>query len=211
MGLAGVLACAHVERAGPVQFASSVKFRDAAGEVSFRIKPEDGDVRVEDDDGDLLVELRAQAAGLAISSGRRDLGLVQPLEGRPGFRVVTEQGGDTVLELRIEPDGDLSLRDGAGEHLYKAKRRDYGFKILDAEGNVQAKVRSRSRSTKTAVRNAAGETYLSTRDPIPAAAVATLALDDVRFAHAVALAVAIVHWGIPGAPGATLEEAAPES
>ena len=192
------VSCAHVDRAGPVQFVSPVKFRDSAGQVSFRLQPDNGDVRVEDDDGDLILALQVRSAGLAISdSRRRPLGLVQPLDGRPGFRVVAEEGGETVLELRVEPDGDMSLQDASGERIYKLKKRDYGFKIIDGAGALQSKVRARSRSAKTLVRNAAGETYLSTRDPIPAAAVATLALDDVSFAHAAGLCVAIVHFGIP--------------
>ena len=196
VAMASAVACAYFENRESVGLASSVEFKDAAGERLFRIEPDGGDVRIEDASGSPLVILRAEAGGLTISDGRgRSQGIVRPLERRPGFRVSKGKGGETVLELRFEPDGDLSLRAPGGERLYQVKRRDYGFKVLDAQGRLQSKIRSRL--NKTSVRNASGKTYMSTRDSIPAAAVAALALDDVRFAHAAALCVAIMHWGLP--------------
>lgn len=206
--IASALACAHVEGAEVVRLASRVEFRDATGEVSFRLEPDAGDVRIEDADGLPLVVLGVEAGGLSISDGRRRrLGLVQPLEQRVGFRVLAHEGGNTVLELRVEPDGDLSLLSREGVRLYQVKRRDYGFKVVGAEGQLRSKVRARS--TKTSLRSGSGETYLWTRDSISAAAVAALALDDVRFDYAAALCVAIVHWGISEAEEA--EPSAPES
>ena len=199
--VASAFACAHLESSKPVRFASRVAFHDAAGELSFRLEPDRSDVRIDDARGAPLVVLRAEAGALSIWDGRsRHLGLVQPLEQRSGFRLLTREGGETVLELRAEPDGDLSLLTSLGARLYEVKRRNYGFKVVGAQGRLQSKIRSRS--TKTSVRNASGETYLWTRDSIPAAAVAALALDGVRFEHAAALCVAIVHWGIPEVEGA---------
>ncbi len=207
VAMASAVACAHVENLESVRLVASVEFKDAAGERAFRIEADGGDVRIEDASGAPLVVLRAGAGGLTISDGRRRrLGLVQPLGRRPGFRVLTGEGGETLLELKAELDGDLSLRTSGGQRLYQIKRRDYGFKVLDAQGRLQSKIRSRP--NKTSVRNASGQTYLSTRDSIPAAAVAALALDDVRFAHAAALCVAIIHWGLPEGAGG---EPVPES
>jgi hypothetical protein len=96
-------------------------------------------------------------------------------------------------DIRIEADGDLEVRDSSDAVLYKLKRRDYGFKIVDEKGEAIARVR-RSRNGKLSIRDESHLTYLKTRDAIPVEAVALIALPGLSFAEATGLAVAAWIW-----------------
>ena len=114
-----------------------------------------------------------------------------PTEETPAFRIMN--GGDApAYWLRAEPDGDFELQDANRERLYEIKRRNYGFKIVRADGTVESRVRSLG--GRTSIRDAEGLTYLKTRDHLPPAATAALSLEQLPFALATGLAVAIVQW-----------------
>jgi hypothetical protein len=192
------VACATQPRTGGLKLAEEVEFDAADGQVSFQLEPGDGEIEVENGAGDRLAGLRLEGDHIEITDDeRRPMGSVVRVSApRPGFRVLDPDGRTTVVSLRREPDGDLIVEDAAGERLYIVKQRDYGFKTVDRRGKLENKVRVKD--SKVSVRDASGDTYLSTRDPISPEAVAVMVLDDVRFGHAVALGVAVAHWGFEG-------------
>ncbi len=65
----------------------------------------------------------------------------------------------------IEADGDLRVVDARDALVYEGKRRDYGFKVLDRNGEVEPRIRFEEH--KISVRGPSGATFLSTRDPLP--------------------------------------------
>ena len=118
--------------------------------------------------------------------------VVPPSDESPGYRVLRPDPPVTLYELRSEPDGDLKLVDADGEVVYKLKWREYGVKVVRRDGEVESRIRVGS--DKIAVRDASGDTFLSTRAPISREAVAAISLEQLRFEYAAGLAVAIAHW-----------------
>lgn len=156
-----------------------------------------GVVTLEDGDGDLVAAFRLAGELLEVEAANGErVGVVARSEDRPGgLRVLQVPGGTPLYELRPEPDGDVKLTDAAGRLLYELKLRDYGFKVVDAQGSVESRVRARPE--KISIRNPAGVTVLTTREPIPPLAAACISLREFPLEYAGALAVAVIHWSPP--------------
>ena len=179
---------------GPINWPERVDFEAIDGQLAFRLEPFAEGVRVEDGSDHVLLVLRLSEGTLTISSPRgKPLGVVLPIgkEGRR-FRVLSPGDRAFVVELHIERDGDLEVIDVDDKIINEAKRRDYGFKILDANGERVSSVRLRE--NKILLRNPSGTTFLSTRDQLSAESAAAIAFESLRFEHATALSVAIAHW-----------------
>jgi len=171
-----------------------VDFEAFDGRLAFRVETFAEGVRVEDGSGRALLVLRLRDEHLEISSPlEKPLGFVIPIEntGRR-FRVLSAGDRAVLFELHIEPDGDLEVVDENGKLVTEAKRRDYGFKILDANGNRVSTIRLRAK--KILMRDQTGTTFLSTRDPLSPESAAALAFEALKFEYATALSVAIAHW-----------------
>ncbi len=168
---------------------SSFVLDGPGGDRAFVLVTNGDVVVVEDGHNKRLASLRWEPAGVTIADGSgRDRGRVVTVEAGT-YRVLTTSGS-TLFELSYEPDGDMKLTDGDGRSLYEIKRRDYGYKLLDASGGVAARVRSRS--GKLSVRDANGTTFLSTRDPIPLQSLVALMLEEIPLEYAAGLAVALM-------------------
>jgi hypothetical protein len=189
--------CAHVPTGGGIRLPEAVDFAAYDGKLAFRIVPADDSIRVEDGAGDVMVVLRLRGESLAIEDVRgRLVGVVvPPADERRGFRVLSPDARYVLFELRVEPDGDLRVVDARDALVYEAKRRVYGFKVLDRNGEVESRIRLGA--NKISVRDASGVTFLSTRDPLPPESVVALSLEDLRFEYAAGLSMALVHWTLP--------------
>jgi hypothetical protein len=184
-------------RSSDIRWPGRVDFDAYDGQLAFRVESFSEGVRVEDRSGAVLLVLRLQGEILAISSPLgKPLGTVVPVEntGRR-FRILSVDDRALLFELHIEPDGDLEVVDANGKLVTEAKRRDYGFKILDANGDRVSSIRLRAK--KILFRDPTGTTFLSTRDPISPESAAALAFENLRFGYASALSVAIAHWAQP--------------
>jgi hypothetical protein len=180
--------------AGGIQLASGIELEGANGADVLRLKPRESDVQLTDGDGTTIARFRIEEGRLRIREAvGGPVGFVEREEGM-GFRIVEAPSGEVLYTLRAEPDGDLRLGDGNGELVYEIKARDYGFKVIDAKGQLEGKIRTKE--GKISVRDAAGETVLGTRDPVPAVAVACLALRSVRLSYRAGLLLAVLHWGL---------------
>ena len=194
--LATALGCAHAPEGEGIRLSGAIAFEDHDGQLAFRIEPAGEAIRVEDAGGKALAVLRLRRDGLAIADAAGQLaGVVLPPsgEGRE-LRIVSPGERSVLFALRYEPDGDLRVVDAAERLVCEAKRRDYGFKVVDSEGRLETKVRIRP--DKVSLRNSAGVTFLSTRDAIPPASAAALAFESLRFELAAGLSVALAHWGV---------------
>lgn len=112
--------------------------------------------------------------------------------GEEGFAMRTGDG--PVLLLSGEPDGDLLLH-REGELLLDIKRRDYGYKVVDTQGNDLGRVRIGSNKIK--VRNANRVDVRETKAPMSTAAVACWLLPFIEPHEAGGFALAVTLWGLP--------------
>jgi hypothetical protein len=193
---AGLYGCGPPD--GEIRLDHSIAFDGVDGTRILKIVPRKGRVNLQDAKGEPLARFKLDEGGLRIERAPRELiGFVAPAasDGK-GLQLLASAKGDVLYRLVSEPDGDLRLENGQGSLLYKMKKRDYGFKTVDAMDRVQSRVRVKK--AKVSVRDAAGRTTLSTDDPIPAAAVACFTLPNLPVEHQTGLVLAVIHWG-PGA------------
>jgi hypothetical protein len=191
--LAFLLGCLHDATTSGVRISKDLAFRDAAGATSFRLASDSDGIRAESGRGDLLarIELRDEYFVILDAQGTPLASVVPGAGLSSGLRLLSPEG-ELLLRISSEPDGDLKVANSEGDTLYKAKKRDYGFKVVDQDGQLESSIRAREQ--KTSLRDAEGETFLSTRGSLPPSAVAILSMSEVRFEFAVGLAVALAHW-----------------
>lgn len=181
---------------GEIRLDHPIKFDGPDGARSLKILPRPGMVKLEDGEDRLLARFKLVGERLEVERGepRELLGFVaRPPDGSPGIHILAPEQGKVRYRVLREPDGDVRLENGAGTLLYKLKKRDYGFKTVDARDRVQSRLRQRS--SKVSVRDATGETTLSTDDPVSPAAAAFLTLGSLPVESRVALLLGVVHWG----------------
>jgi len=182
--------------AGSTSPLSEVRFESGIDRVAFEFSPSrDGvDVvgrdrrslhRIEFDDDRLVIIDPSAGAVAAVTR--------LPIGAHRGYRLADANDEGFRSEIRIEADGDLEVRDSNEAVVYKLKRRDYGFKVVDGNGESIARIR-RSSSGKLSIRDGNHLTYLQTRDAIPVEAMALIALPGLSFAEATGLAVAAWIW-----------------
>jgi hypothetical protein len=186
----GVLAgCAH---GGGLDVWDDVEFEGPEGTDFLALEPQPDAVDLQDGYGDRFGSYALEDGVLRVRDGERhDLGFIQPAEGGEALEL-RESGGALLFRLEREPDGDLRLEDGSGGVLAQIKRRDDGFKIVDAGDRERARVKARR--GKTSLRDPAGQTRLSTRDAIPAESIACFAFEEIPLAFQGGCSLAVVHW-----------------
>ena len=185
-------ACASPPAAPPT-LAKRVSFEADGGTPVFQLVSSGALVEVEDARGRRLARILITKDRVAVEtgSGAAVASILAPTEERPGYHV-EDASGRSLYRLRVEPDGDLKVRDIHSTTIYELKKRDYGFKAVPAGGGEPTRVRTSQ--GRTSIRDDSGHSYLKTRDPIPVASVAVLALEDLPFEVAAGLAVAVAEW-----------------
>lgn len=182
---------------GAIGGSDTVRFFAKDGDLLFRLVGVEDGIDVEDGRGERLLALRLRGERLLVEDAHaRRLGAVVPPDIDSGIRIVTAGSDVELFELRIEPDGDLQLTRRGHELVYAIKKRDYGYKIVEASGRVESKIRVSE--GKISARDVNGVTFLSTRDALAPEAAAAITLEQVPFPYAVALAVAVAQWGASG-------------
>jgi len=176
----------------------AISFDGPDGERLMKLVPRGERVKLEDANGELVVRLRLEAGRLRIERAPRELvGFIVPgAEDGNELRVLDSRGGLVLYRLFREPDGDLRLMSRWNKTLHKAKKRDYGFKTVDAADQVQTRVRVKG--SKLSIRDAAGKTVLSTEDALPPAAAACFTLSHLSIEYQTGLALGIIYWGLDG-------------
>ena len=188
LSVAAPFACAHTKDVEPhsKQFYA---FDGADGKRALVLREVEGLIRVEDGRRRLLASLRLTAEAIEVEDIRGESRGRVPMSDDRTYRVVAAGELGAQFELSIEPDGDMSVEGTGGALLYQIKKRKYGYKVVDASGQVESRIRSRA--GKVSVRDGTGTTFLSTRQPMSPAAVAALSLSQVPIEYAAALALAI--------------------
>jgi hypothetical protein len=163
---------------------------DANGKRSLVIRVGAASSTLENGDGDTLASFRRSPEGTEIlgTGGKARGRVVSPSSGT--YQVLEIAVGAPLFVLTSQADGDMKVTLATGERLYVIKKRDYGYKVLDAAGQVESRVRTRP--GKVSVRDSSGATYLSTRQSIPIEAVTVLTLAKLPIDHAAGLALEIM-------------------
>lgn len=194
VGALGWMACAA--DGVPDRSLSAIRFETGIGRLAFELRPAKESVEVFGREGRLLLRIEIEAERLLIAdSSTGSVVAIGPLPAgtHRGYRVTDELDGSLRSELRIEKDGDFRLLQSDDTVFYELKRRVYGFKLVDANGEVISRIRH-SDDGRMSIRDAGNLTYLKTRDPIPVEAAALLAIPGLSFAEATGLAVASWIW-----------------
>ena len=176
---------------------SEIRFESGIDRVAFELSPSRDGVDVVGRDRRSLFRIEFDEDRLSVIDSREGVVAVVtrlPTGAHRGYRLANAKDAELWTDIRIESDGDLEVRDSREAVVYKLKRRDYGFKIVDEKGKSIARIR-RSSDGKLSIRDDSHLTYLKTRDPIPIEAVALIALPGISFAEATGLAVAA--WILP--------------
>jgi len=173
-----------------------VVFDSEDGSTAFRLAPNADSITLSNGKKEKLASVRESRGRLVVEDAMGHAAWF--IHRHPGkflrLRVIGDDGV-TAFIIKADSDGDLKVDDGNKRRIAVAKRRDYGFKLVDAGGKLIARIRSRS--GKTSVRDAAGTTYLTTRDAIPAEAVALLVFERFPIEVAAGLGVATAFWPAP--------------
>jgi hypothetical protein len=181
---------------GEIRLAHPIKFDGPGDARVMKLVPRKEQVKLEGAHGELLARFAMDGGRLRVEREPHEAAgfIAPPGEGARGLQVLDGSGGKLMYQLLREPDGDMRLEDDAGKLLYKLKLREYGFKTVDASGAVQSRVRVKP--GKVSLRDATGQTTLSTEDEIPPAAAACFTLVDLPLAYQTGLALGIIHWGL---------------
>ena len=192
--LGALVGCAS---GGGIGLWGEIEFDGPEGTDFLALAPQSDGVDLEDGYGDRFGSYALENGVLRVRDGSlNELGFIQPAEGGQALELRGSGEGDLLFRLDREPDGDMRLEDGAGKVLGKLKRRDDGYKIVDAADQERARVKARP--GKTSLRDPAGQTRLSTRDAIPEEAMACFAFDEIPLAFQGGCALAVVHWKFAG-------------
>jgi hypothetical protein len=181
---------------GPGATAQWVHFQSGVGKDAFDLRRSGSDITLFNANDRVLVSVvrKGDVWHVADSEGRR-VGRVARIQDsiapRFGLSGRADEQGD--LELKIEQDGDLKLKDASEREIFKLKQRDYGFKIVDSEGQTIGRVRL-SEEGKISVRDENNLTYLSTRDPMPLEAATLLMVPGLDLASATGLSAVLWQW-----------------
>jgi hypothetical protein len=203
LALPGLMTGCASEVSAPAAFqnAERIDFDDAAGRTALRLEPDSDSIRVEGPRGALIATVREKSGELVVenAAGEATWLIDESDDDRLRLRVRAASSDRVAFNLKEEPDGDLKIDDANGERIAVAKRRAYGFKVVSGAGETLARIRLRS--GKISVRDAAGLTYLTTRDAISTRAAALLVIESLPVEVASGLGVATAFWTRGAAPG----------
>lgn len=155
---------------------AKLKFKDAAGQTAFSLKPQTNGVKLVDGQERELARFQIKGSKLKIKDAQDNVvGYVNASKGK--YKVKAADGKADLWQLELRPDGSWKLEDSQGQLVYRIKKRDYGFEIEDGAKTSQFKVKVKA--GKTSLRDAAEKTLYSTRGQVSAIAVSCLGLTAI--------------------------------
>ncbi len=157
-----------------------VKLKDDSGAEVAAFKPKDDGAKLVGPDGEELA--RYTLAGSAIKIKDRADSVIAWVKGEPNkVKLLAPDGETERFSLKPHKDGGYKLKNIEGRLLYELKPRPYGFKVVDVEDQVVAKVKYAS--GKVSVRDGAEATLYSTKTRVAVAAFAMLAFSELSLAE----------------------------
>ena len=180
----------------PAAFPSAhpVVFDSEDDVTAFRLRPVTDSILFENRKNKVLASVREESGRLVVENSAGQVAWYVERRSGKNLRLLVRSARDesVAFTIKADSDSDIKVEDGEKKLIAVAKRRDYGFKLSSATGELIARVRSRS--DKTSVRDGQGTTYLTTRDPIPPEAVVLLVFEQFPVEVAAGLGVATAFW-----------------
>jgi len=155
---------------------AKLKFKDAAGQAAFSLKPQTNGAKLVDGQERELARFQVKGSKLKIKDAQdKVLGYVNASQGK--YKIKAPDGKTDLWQLEARTDGGWKLEDAQGQLVYRIKKRDYGFEIEDGAKSSLFKVKVKA--GKTSLRDAAEKTVYSTRGQVSAIAVSCLGLTAI--------------------------------
>ena len=156
---------------------ATVKFKDAAGQEAFSLKPKEDGAKLVDGQEQELARFNVSGDKLKIKDAQDQV--LGYIVGSAGKYHVKDPTQETIwYEIQRQEDGDWKVEDGQEKLIYKIKRRDYGFEIEDdAETSIY---KIKLKDGKLSLRNANDESIYYTHDPLPTLALVALGLNRIE-------------------------------
>lgn len=154
-----------------------VKFKSGDGAARMSLKPQADGAKLVDANEKEIARYNLQGNKLKVKDAK-DKTLAYVVSYPDRLKVKNADQSKDLWNLRRQPDGDWKLESGDGTLVCRMKKRDYGFEIEKPDDTSLRKVKLKS--GKLSLRNQAEETYLYTKDSMPPAAAACLALEQIE-------------------------------
>ncbi len=171
-----------------------LKFKRANGQEAFSIKFKPDGGKLVDAGDQELARFKTEANQSIRIKGSNDEALGYVTSQAGAWSVVSADQSQVFFVLRSQAAGDYLLEDGNGSSLYRIQAREDGYKIgypKTAQASPEPMYRVKVKPGKVSLRNAAGETILSTKGDMLPVAIAAFALDSLSLEQQAALAFAL--------------------
>jgi len=155
----------------------NIGFKNGAGDRLYEIKFKDNGAKLVDPDEQELARFTVSGRKLKIKLPDDSVAGSVTLESN-GFEIRDSDGKTELFDLKRQPDGDWKLKTADETPLAVLKKRDYGYEIEDPQETSLFK--AKLKSGKSSLRDAADQTVLYTKDPIPTLCVAVLGLEQIE-------------------------------
>jgi hypothetical protein len=172
-----------------------VHFESGVGGDAFDLRRTSTQLTLYNTDDRILVSVHERGDRWEIENSEGDVvALISRVELSTSPRFLLSGRPDREdIELKVELDGDLKIKQASGVPLFKLKKREYGFKIVDPQDQTIGRVRQ-SEAGKISVRDENNLTYLSTRDSMPIEAATILMVPGLDLASATGFAAVLWRW-----------------
>lgn len=177
------------QNSNTVTLTDSVKFKLDSGADAFSLKPKDNGAKFVDGNDKELARLTVDANQKVKIKDASDkvLGYVVKKEGY--WKIEDVNQTKELFILRHQSDGDYKLEDGANTQIYRIKARSDGFEIETPQ--KQSLYNAKVKEGKISLKNASGETVLSTKAKVLPIVVACFGFDKLSREQQAALAYAV--------------------
>lgn len=157
-----------------------LKLKDGTGAEVAAFKPKDNGAKLVGPDGEELARYTLKGGTIKVKDSVDTV--VAWVKGDANkIKLLAPDGETERFSLRPHKDGGYKLKGIEGQLLYELKPRPYGFKVVDEQDQVVAKVKYAS--GKVSVRDETEVTLYSTKTRVAVSAFATLAFSELSLAE----------------------------
>lgn len=176
---------------------SKVKLADGSGAVRWSIEPKPDGAKLLDAQDREVARYVWSASGRIKARDAADetLGSIAL---RPGKLTIDDPDKRARFALQRQDDGDWKLEDAGDAKLMVIKRRDYGWKVVDAAETLVAK--ARMRGDEATLEDPAKDTVVASDDGLEPLELACFALDPLEPWQRAGLVLALRAAAAGGAP-----------
>ncbi len=166
-----------------------IKFKQGNGDEKFSLKLKPNGAKLVDNSDNELARLTTDNNQKIKIKDAADQVLGYVVTQENYWKVENAEQTEELYILRRQKDGDYKLEEGNDSPVYRIKVRDYGYEIETPDKTSLYKVKLKA--GKLSLRNATGDTVLSTKSPMSTIAIASFGFDVLTPPQQAALAYAL--------------------